>query len=117
MKQFSFKKKFRLLNKNQYKNVFRNSYVVRFQEILIFGHKNDRKYSRLGISISKKNIKKSYKRNYLKRIIREFFRMNKEKFFRMDFVVCIKKQFSQTNKIFLKKLEFLWFKYFLKKRK
>jgi ribonuclease P protein component len=113
---FSFKKKFRLLSKKQYQDVFRNSYAAKFQEIVILGRKNNMKYPRLGISISKKNIKKSYQRNYFKRAIREFFRINKKKFFAMDFVIIVKKNFLFKKK-FLKKLKILWFRNFFNKKK
>ncbi|CAL4317650.1 ribonuclease P protein component [Buchnera aphidicola] len=114
MKKFSFKKKFRLLSSQQYKNVFKHSYIVKFKEIFIFSRKNNVKYSRLGISIAKKNIKKANKRNYFKRVIREFFRINKENFCKMDFVVNIKRQDIKSHKFFLKRLSFLWYKNFFK---
>ncbi|CAL4317657.1 Ribonuclease P protein component [Buchnera aphidicola (Periphyllus testudinaceus)] len=113
MIKFFFKKKFRLLNSIQYKYVFKNPYKVQFKKILILGKKNKMKYPRLGISISKKNVKKSVDRNYIKRLIREFFRIYRNKFFMMDFIVIVKKKiYKNKKKIFLNKLKYLWSRYF-----
>lgn len=110
---FSFKKKSKLLTSLQYKNVFKNSYQVRFKKIIILGCRNYINYPRLGISIKKRDVKKSYQRNYLKRLIREFFRLHKKKFFLMDFVVIIKKKVSRLeNRTFLKNLKYLWSRYY-----
>ncbi|NIH16791.1 MAG: ribonuclease P protein component [Buchnera aphidicola (Periphyllus lyropictus)] len=111
--KFSFKKKLKLLTSLQYKNVFKNSYQVRFKKIIILGCKNYINYPRLGISIKKKDVKKSYQRNYLKRLIREFFRLHKENFLLMDFIVIVKKKFSRLeNRIFLRNLKYLWSRYY-----
>ncbi|WP_367677542.1 ribonuclease P protein component [Buchnera aphidicola] len=113
--KFSFNKRLRLLNTLQYKIVFRCGYQVKFQEIVIFGKINNMKFPRLGISISKKCIKKAYQRNYLKRLIREFFRLYQNNFILMDFVVVVKKKTSKNDrKLFLRKLKFAWSRYFLK---
>ncbi|WP_367674069.1 ribonuclease P protein component [Buchnera aphidicola] len=103
----------RLLSVLQYKKVFRYAYKITFKELTIFGKINNIQHSRLGISISKKYIKKAHQRNYLKRLIREFFRLYQHKFLLMDFIVVVKKKVSKNNgKLFLSKLKFLWSRYF-----
>lgn len=113
MINFSYNKRLRLLNTLQYKTVFRDSYKVVFKELIIFGKLNKFNYPRLGISISKKCVRKAYHRNYLKRLIREFFRVYKHNFLMMDFIVVVKKKISKNDrKFFLNKLKFLWSRYF-----
>ncbi|MCW5197409.1 ribonuclease P protein component [Buchnera aphidicola] len=113
MIKYSYNKHSRLLSLLQYKMVFRYAYKITFQELIIFGKLNNQKRPRLGISISKKYVRKAYQRNYLKRLIREFFRLYQYNFLLMDFIVVVKKNISKNNgKLFLKKLKFLWSRYF-----
>lgn len=44
---------------------------------------------RLGVIVPKKNVNKSSRRNYFKRIIREQFRLNQYKFKKLDMVVFV----------------------------
>ncbi|MDE5285787.1 MAG: ribonuclease P protein component, partial [Buchnera aphidicola] len=70
------------------------------------------KYPRLGLSISRKNIRYAYKRNIIKRLIRETFRTTQAKLAFMDFVVVAKKNIVQLNNIkIIYILENLWFYY------
>jgi ribonuclease P protein component len=48
-------------------------------------------YSRLGIIVPKKNIHKSTRRNCIKRIVREFFRLNQYQFKSTDLLIVINK--------------------------
>ncbi|WP_340147372.1 ribonuclease P protein component [Buchnera aphidicola] len=110
-KKFNFSKKFRLLNFNQYKRVFKKSYKSEKKGILILGSYNKLDYSRLGILISKKIIKKSVIRNKIKRLVREFFRHQKNKFLNMDFVFILKKKFFFIKKKFFLNLYSVWIRY------
>ncbi|WP_343183560.1 ribonuclease P protein component [Buchnera aphidicola] len=113
MIKFSFKKKFRLIKSLEYKFVLKDAYKIQFHEIIILGRINQINNPRLGISISKKNVKKSSNRNYIKRLIREFFRLYQNNFLLMDFIVIVKKKILKFEKnIFLKKLQYLWSRYF-----
>ncbi|GAB6189491.1 ribonuclease P protein component [Marinitoga arctica] len=75
----TFKKSERIHFKNDFDNVFScgkrqvNDYFV------VIYIKNNLEYSRIGITIKKK-FGKAYKRNKLKRYIREIFRRNKSLF-------------------------------------
>ncbi|BGI51257.1 MAG: ribonuclease P protein component [Buchnera aphidicola (Ceratovacuna japonica)] len=112
-KQFSFKKKYRLLKNNHFNFVFKKSYKVFNKEFLILSRENYCKHPRLGIRISTKFIKFSYNRNIIKRIIRESFRKNIKKLFFMDFIVIIKKNISkEKNFCLFKSLYNLWERYF-----
>lgn len=74
-KPFSFSKKDRLLTSSQFQKVFSESIQVVHTSYFVFIiGKNEVCHHRLGLSISKKRVKKAMTRNQLKRIIRESFR-------------------------------------------
>ncbi|QFQ31874.1 ribonuclease P protein component [Buchnera aphidicola] len=112
MLNYFFKKKSRLLKPINFEYVFKKNCVQKNFELTILGRPNLLGYPRLGINIPRKNIKYAYKRNIIKRLIRETFRLLQHKLTSMDFVVI-----AQKNVIFLKNknviniLENLWLKY------
>ncbi len=57
--------------------------------------------SRLGLTVSRKNGN-AIKRNYIKRFLKEFFRLNQHSFKSFDFVLIVKRSFSKQNSIFIK---------------
>lgn len=78
-KKFSFIKKNRLSNNYDFENVLKNGKHFKCEFFALKILKNNLEYSRLGIRINKK-IGNSVKRNKIKRIIREIFRINKNEF-------------------------------------
>ncbi|WP_343154793.1 ribonuclease P protein component [Buchnera aphidicola (Pseudoregma panicola)] len=112
-KKFFFKKKYRLFKNYQFCFVFKKSHKVFNKKFLIFSRENYCKHPRLGIRISTKIIKFSYKRNIVKRIIRESFRKNIKKLFYMDFIVMVKNNISKVKNFYLfVSLQNLWERYF-----
>ena len=71
-----FRKNNRLLIKKDFNSVFKNSRKTKDSNFTVLYIKNNKTEPRLGLIISKKNCKFAYKRNKLKRIIRESFRKN-----------------------------------------
>ena len=68
----------RLLKSSEFQAVFENNNVKhQSKKHLILGKFNEEPQSRLGIIVSKKNVKLASKRNQLKRIVRETFRKTK----------------------------------------
>ena len=80
MKKEGLSSKERLRKDKEFQTVFREGKKVWIDAILLIIYKpNDLNYRRLGIIVSKK-IKKATQRNRVKRLIREFFRRNKDLF-------------------------------------
>ncbi|QJC29275.1 ribonuclease P protein component [Enterobacteriaceae endosymbiont of Plateumaris rustica] len=107
MNNLNFSKKKRLLS-YCFNFISNNSYKKSNKYYIILSKKNIFQYSRLGIIIPKKNISKSYIRNKIKRIIREYFRLNQYKFPIRDFVVIL------TNKNIIN-INYIKYKKYLKK--
>ncbi|QCI23067.1 ribonuclease P protein component [Buchnera aphidicola] len=99
----------KLLTSLQFKYVFNQSKKIKCKELTILYRTNTLKFSRLGISISRKNIKYSYKRNQIKRIIRESFRLIQYKLINADFIVVVSTlSINIDRQLLSKKLEYLW---------
>lgn len=103
---FSLSKKKRLFKLKDFIFLYNFSQKKILQEINFYVVNNNLKFSRIGISISKKCVKLASKRNRIKRIIKEKFRLNQKKICCFDFLIVIKKNIKD-NKI-KNTLEKLW---------
>ncbi|AKZ65732.1 ribonuclease P protein component [Candidatus Palibaumannia cicadellinicola] len=113
VKKLTFVRESRLLKPIDFDFVFNNPKSVRISYITILGRINKRSYPRLGMIISKKNVKFSHERNLIKRIIRESFRVNQHNIYLMDFIVIAKKGVVQIDNYSLREvLTKLWHRYY-----
>lgn len=72
-------RKIKTLKKNyEFKNVLTNGKFYKGKNIIIYISKNKKKENIIGIAISKK-VAKAVKRNRIKRVIRESYRLQKDK--------------------------------------
>lgn len=69
-----FSKEQRLLNKQDYNEVFAEAKKIVTSEFVVLFKKNNLGHGRLGLALSKKMIAKAHDRNRIKRLIREGFR-------------------------------------------
>ncbi len=71
--------------------------------------KNQKAHPRIGIIISKRIIKNATARNYVKRLIRESFRVHRVELENIDLVIMTRKGCTLENKVKLQKeLDTLW---------
>lgn len=112
---FSFSKKFKLFKFSHFDLIFRKNKKIVFKELIIFWMKNKFKYPRIGIFLSRNIIRKSYQRNRIKRLIREFFRLNKRKISFVDLIILPKKEIIYLNNKKINNRLRILFDIFLKK--
>ncbi|MFI4847322.1 MAG: ribonuclease P protein component [Candidatus Makana argininalis] len=104
MNIFKFQKKFRLTKFNHFSFVFKKPKIYNTIYIKILSKCNKLKNPRIGFLISKKQIKMSYERNRIKRLIRENFRINKNYLPYIDIILIIKKKISDLENNDINKL-------------
>lgn len=91
-KGFSFTKKERLLKRPEFLAVTEVGKKFHTKSFIVFVNPNTLDISRMGITVSRK-VGNSVKRNRIKRLIREFFRLNKAGIETgIDIVVIAKKE-------------------------
>lgn len=76
MKLYSFPKQERLLNRKDFVNLNRRGKRFHTRHFIVIIKETETGINRLGITVSKK-IGNAVKRNRVKRLVREFFRLNK----------------------------------------
>jgi ribonuclease P protein component len=106
MNTLSLPKTYLLRKKSEYDNVYRHGKRVHGENFSLILLPNNSEHNRLGISVHGQ-LKGAAKRNRIKRVIREFFRLNKhflqEKSSKsrelpfMDIVITVRKGYSLEN--------------------
>jgi len=97
MENKSFGKEQRIRKRSDYQSVYREGTRVHLKSFIVLMNPNCRGKTRLGITASKK-VGNSVARNRIKRLVREFFRLNRERLpVSTDIVVIAKKDISLLN--------------------
>lgn len=73
---YTFDKTRRLLTKHDYEHVFKHASKIKNHEFTLLFCRSQFKKARLGLVLSKKIINKAHDRNYIKRLLRESFRLH-----------------------------------------
>ena len=63
---------------------------------------NDKNVARLGLIVAKKTAKLAVQRNYMRRVLRELFRINQHQLPAMDVVIQVQKVFEKPDFIEVK---------------
>ncbi|KPN71402.1 ribonuclease P protein component [Neisseria sp. 83E34] len=99
-----FGKRYRLLKTEEFSSVFalRKQRSRAFLQVLqsdtnVYG------YARLGLVVGKKAAKRANERNYMKRVIREWFRCHKSELAPYDFVVRVRQRFDRSHAVEVRK--------------
>ena len=104
-----FTKADRMLKAVDYQNVFDQPSRATDKYFTVLGRNNLLNEPRLGLAISKKNARRAVDRNRIKRIVRESFRIHKNKLASMDFVVMAKYSATKADNLALfDSLSALW---------
>ena len=101
-----FSRKLRLLLPSDYKFVFNQSVRSSDKLLTILAKKNPaQNHPRLGLAVAKKSVKTAVHRNRIKRLAREFFRLNLDKIACADYVLLVRNGIDKMdNKVITQSL-------------
>jgi len=84
---FRFKFNQHLRGRDAFSRVLNEGRRCRVNSLSVFSCPNHLTYCRIGIILSKKQVKRAVDRNYIKRLLKESFRLSQTQFTNMDFVI------------------------------
>ncbi|STZ76779.1 ribonuclease P protein component [Bergeriella denitrificans] len=95
---YGFSKQYRLLKTDDYSSVFAYKNRKSRDLLQVFrSSDNGLGHPRLGLVVSKKTAKRANRRNYMKRVIRDWFRRHKDTLPPHDFVVRVSRAFTRET--------------------
>ena len=94
----TFPRSARLPSPEDFKTVFKKANKLNFKEFTVYVLQTNKPESRLGLAISKKSAKKAVSRNLIKRIIRDSFRLRRNKLRGWDIVFVSRFTAAQMSK-------------------
>jgi ribonuclease P protein component len=101
----NYPRELRLLSSGDFQQVFDDVEIkIPDQRILILSRANGLDHPRIGFIISKKNIRRAVKRNLVRRIIRESFRLNQNNLPAQDMIIMVRKGADEVSNENLHKL-------------
>lgn len=112
-KEKNFSRKLRLLLPSDYKFVFNQPTRSSDKLLTVLAKRNPvQNLPRLGLAVAKKSVKTAVHRNRIKRLTREFFRLNQDKIACADYVILVrpgidKKENSEITQSLSKQFNYL----------
>lgn len=104
-----FPRHHRLIEKKDYQSVLDHSFKINQKHLLAFCKPNELNYARLGIIVGKRSARQAVKRNQIKRILRESFRLHQHQLAGLDVVVIGRQQSDKVSKqAFQEDIDKLW---------
>ena len=109
MKSGRFARHQRMLKPAEFKHVFARPVRFSNHTMTLLARENKLNHARLGLAISKKQLRRAVDRNRIKRLVRESFRQNQQQFEGMDCVVMVRSSISAlSNAAIFETLEQHW---------
>lgn len=102
VQMFRLTKEAKLIKTDDFSSVFNFRKRISAQHLAIHYQPNTQQHARLGLVVSKKTAKLAVSRNYMRRVLREFFRVQQHELGHVDLVVRVQKKFDKVDFIQIK---------------
>ncbi len=97
MTSLRFSKQAKLLKTDEFSSVFNFRKRISAHYLVMHYQPNSQEQARLGLVVGKKTCKLAVDRNYMRRVLREFFRIQQHQIAHVDLVVRVQKKFDRVN--------------------
>jgi ribonuclease P protein component len=95
-------KQAKILKTDDFSSVFNFRKRIATTNLIMHYQPNSYQRARLGAVVSKKIAKLAVNRNYMKRVLRELFRLNQHHIAHVDLVIRVQKKFNKSDFIQIK---------------
>ncbi len=95
---FGFGKQYRITKTDEYSSVFRLRCSLFSPHFQLYGKANGLGRPRVGLVVGKKVAQRAVSRNYMKRTLREFFRLTRANYTSLDVVILVRKRFGRAER-------------------
>lgn len=102
MPTLRFKKETKLIKTDEFSSVFNFRKRISAKFLVVHYKPNTTMNPRLGLVVAKKIAKLAVDRNYMRRVLREFFRVQQHEINHADLVIRVQKKFEKQDFIQIK---------------
>lgn len=95
-------KQAKMIKTDDFSSVFNFRKRFSLQYLVMHYQPNALQRARLGLVVGKKTAKLAVSRNYMRRVLREFFRLNQHQICHVDLIIRVQKKFDKSNFIQIK---------------
>jgi ribonuclease P protein component len=99
---YRLSKKAKMIKTDEFSSVFNFRKCISSQYLVMHYQPNALQRARLGLVVGKKTSKLAVSRNYMRRVLREFFRLNQHEVCHVDLIIRVQKKFGKVNFIQIK---------------
>jgi ribonuclease P protein component len=99
---FNFSRQAKIVKTDDFSSVFNLRKRIASQHLMMRYRFNEANMPRLGLIVSKKTAKLAVQRNYMRRVLRELFRLNQHNFLVIDLVIQVQKPFNKPEFMLIK---------------
>jgi len=92
----------KMIKTDDFSSVFNFRKRISTEHLAIHYQPNMHERARLGLVVGKKTAKLAVSRNYMRRVLREFFRLQQHEICHVDLIVRVQKKFSKVDFIQIK---------------
>ncbi|MPS47435.1 MAG: ribonuclease P protein component [Methylobacillus sp.] len=97
MPAYAFRRQAKLLKTDEFSSVFNFRKRVSGQYLVLHYRHNELAYARLGLVVGRKTARRAVDRNYIKRVMRELFRVNQHQLPGLDLVARPHRMFGRQQ--------------------
>ena len=92
----------KMIKTDDFSSVFNFRKRISTEHLAIHYQPNMHDRARLGLVVGKKTAKLAVSRNYMRRVLREFFRLQQHEICHVDLIIRVQKKFSKVDFIQIK---------------